>query len=1367
MVNIAIKYLFMAIVIYLFLPVAMAAVPTVNLTSPANNNVSHVNNMTFFCNVTDDINVSAVILYHDINGVFAANSTKRLMELESDSNTTLLCHFNNNYTCEDGEQGINSSTSFEPSIFMQGVLINEPGTLKYPTSGNIELSKGTIEMWVKVGFDTALGTFFLFDSGTLGVNKLSLYVSDGILNFDLIAAYGATSNSVVDIRSWSAGEWHHIAAVWNINYLPNGYITDIFINGSDAATVPYDDYEQVGGMEQYFYIGSDSSGTNWANSVFDELRLSNKPRNASEINESYNKGITSHASELVNFTLTNMPDGIYHWNCLAYDNDSQSAWGAQNFTIGIDTISPPIVNYITFSPNSTDDIDPGVTINVTANITDVTNVSEAIFQHKYDVDWINVSMTRNGDIWNASFTTIGSERTYYYRIFANDTLGNANTSANLSVNVTWDYTWTRSPANLTAYGLVNTISPVGILTLNNTGDDTIIFTLSDDWPIIDVYYNTTEQFSVPAKSFAYVNVTAKFAQADSTSNMTITISAEPSAPGKTASPTLLTTTAVMNSYSGGPYLDVNIVTMPASVMQSQSGVNISVTFKNTGNETAYNVTLNWSVPSGWVNISGSFNAFAGNITSQSTTNTSDVTVNIGSSAPSGISTICFNVTRSGNVSYAKCQNVQISCSNDDGVCGAGCVYTNDDDCSPPSTGGESTGGGGAGLPRNMSLSQQKYDIFLSNPLRADGYRNSTLSFSVNINNANKKTYIENIELIILGYPQGQIKTIPRILTNLSYEKNGSFLVELSIPVYMKYGLYNLSLKAVGTSKIAGSMENGTLVTAYSNIIIFVHSQDENDTINLLNTAESKLGEMKNLGIRTDNLENLINESKESLNNFDYEKSKELSEKIIETTGMAIQSSSLLKELMDKLNKSSRYSIESTESQKLYSLALSAFERGDYKRSQERATNALLTFGIEVGDKIVVAEFWEQNWKFVAGALILLAFISIFAHRYASIRLNKNKLKRLEQEEKSITILMKSLQNQFFEKEGISKSAYDDQMNKHEKRLARIKKEMADTDLKIKRLAGSYGLEKQKAHVINMIKETQKNHFEKDGTSKKVYKETVDELREELAEIERKSKTRRRFLVSVVLIFIILSGTVFAASDITNVQRTREAIQAAGLDIKEMQDAGFSIKRANDTLSEANIMFERGNHVNALSLAVYVGTIKDAAKSADELIDAVEAKIQDSEKLGINTSAAKELFKKGMDAFDSELYEDAKDFFEHSINILDEAENELMMKKAMETSEQDNIISFLGQQYKTILAVLLITLVALYIVYKATGPFRAKIKIARLKKEKEVAESQIKGIQTKYYELGKIPKSEYHLLLKNHMDRIEQIKKQIAMLSRKS
>lgn len=320
-----------AIIILLLLPAVFAA-PSVLLIDPANGYSSASTSVTFICNASDTNGLFNVSLYHNIGGTFAAASTKTMLT-ENDTNTLMLCRFDNNYTCEGGEVGVNTSTSFAPGIRKTGVQID--GSLNYTMDNNINYAAGTIEFWVKLGFDpTDVSTYTLFDTDGSGQNELMLSVSDSSLYFDFWDNVSNTLETTGDVSSWSQDEWHFVAVTWDV---AGDQI--VYLDGLNDTSSSSGDFTDSDIFRGNLYIGNSMDGTGPSTSLFDEFRISSVARSGEEIYADYMNEVSNHTSELVNFTVNSVPDGTYAWNCLAANNETAN-FSSTNYTFTINTAPP-------------------------------------------------------------------------------------------------------------------------------------------------------------------------------------------------------------------------------------------------------------------------------------------------------------------------------------------------------------------------------------------------------------------------------------------------------------------------------------------------------------------------------------------------------------------------------------------------------------------------------------------------------------------------------------------------------------------------------------------------------------------------------------------------------------------------------------------------------------------------------------------------------------------------------------------------------------------------------------------------------------------------------------------------------------------
>jgi hypothetical protein len=1345
-------------ILYLMLTVipAVSADIGVVLYSPIDNYVfNDTRNVTFSCNATDDENVFNISLYTDIGGDFALNETEMVMELEEDSDTLLLCRFSN-YTCEAGEAAEASGTGIVQSMFISGVMVNNSDTLRYPTSGNLNFTQGTLEFWIRLGVDPTT-EFWLFSTGEQAVDEIHIYNDIGDLYFEYFDDSGFATAVVADISSWSPGGWHHVAGIWDIeNGVGNGEVIDLFIDGSNSSTsIDSTDFGSLGTPGQYFYIGSLADGSEQADSVFDELRTSGVPRTESEINASYMKGAGNHSSENANWTITGIADGTYRWNCLAYDNRSHAAWGASDYAFHVDIATPPAVNSVSLSPSGDDDLDPGVTVNVTANITDPSNVSAAIFQYKLEVDWINVTMEDMGsDLWNASFATVSSDRVYYYRIWSNDTQGNSNTTQTWSINVTLDYSWNRDPSFIDAYGFVDTVSNVGVIRINNTGDDTLIITLTDDWPILDIYYNTTEQFPVSSGSVVDVNVTAKYAGFDSVSNMTITIDAEPADPYKTASPESLGTTVTMNSYTGGPYLYLEITEFPTSVYQSQS-TNLTAVVKNIGNETAEDVWLNWSLPGGWGNLSGNMSTFIGNMSAHSPTNTSSLVVNVSSSAYAGVSSVCVNANATGGVSNSDCENIAVLCSDSDGVCGEGCTYLNDDNCPAPS----GDGGDGDGTTVVSGGGVRDYTLALDAPSRLDINRGENKSFTVVISYGLAFT-ADDIILELSGYPLTYLSVYPGEYDNVNEGDNVSFDVRVVAPPYIRVGQYKLGVALSGGGKTVN-----TSITGSGSTVIFVHSVgNESD---LFEQARQAARSMIDAGLSVEDFQGMTDGLDELVDDWRYDEAQGLAEGMIATAGLAFRVRDMLGQLDSNIISARMYGFGTPETERLYGLAGAAFQRGDYERAEERANNAVLSFSMETYGLLPLAAMARSYWWAMVIAAGGAGLLGLGLRRRAALEELRRRLRELELEERSIEGLIIRLQRDYFTgRPRIGMESYSKAMEEYESRLAGIRRIGARL-----RARGARGivnrLKREREEIIGFMKDIQGRYF-RGGVGKSLYEVTMKQMREELGDVEKgidmlsKKGKKGSSGVMILTLFVVLlaAASVLAQHDM---DAALQEIGGAGQAIAEMAEAGFGTSYANDTLNEARIMLSRGEYAAAEALAREVWDIRDAAFEADLLIDQAEEKIYAASLEGIDTSQASGLFSQGVGLFGSENYLESRESLEGAIGLVERLQSEAALKESLQASPGEQLMLALGGYWQVIVLSAGGAVLAVMFVKKRRRLSALRRRLGLLEREKASLERLMAQTQNRYFRFNSLGKLDYDTIMERYRKRMALVEKDISAL----
>ncbi len=1375
------RYLFLVVLISVLLTCIVSADITVNLNAPADSLVfNSTNNITFNCSVSTDNYLESVKLYHDISGSFSVNQTLDLGQTDPVSSTVLLFHFNN-----DSYAGENDSIMYDWSASgnngtVYGATFNSTGGkffgafelngsdnyIEIQDSSSIDLvSEGTIEFWLKynqvstwtsvITKDESCGYTFPYAMYLSSSGRVRLALDDW--NVDFSTDTGLTNST-----------WYHIVATWNESE------ARIYVNGSlkKKNTDPKSMYADTSKLR----IGITKPGCGWGagpgslNGTMDELALYNIMLAPSDILDHFSRGLTNQTT--ANWTINNIPDGTYVWNCLTYDNASQSNWSTPNYTFSVDLSTPPTVNSIGFSPGSSDDIDPGVTLNVTANVTDVSNVSTVMFQYKEcpECSWVNKTMNNiSNDEWNTSFTTASNERMYYYRIWSNDTLNHSGYSSTYNLSVALDYSWIMNTSAFTGVksGLVNTINELGLLIINNTGDDTLYFTITSDWHL-DVYYNgsTSCQFSLSNNTEEHVNVTAMFDDHDIETNFTINVSADPAAPAKTASPSSDTFNITLNSYTGGPYFNLYLISAPGSVYQNQT-FNMTLKMKNIGNESSTNTTLNWTIPSGWEIVWGNTTEDLGTVTSGQTLWRNLTLYTNPSTAYIGLKTVHVNTVCNESVNGSTYANIAVECNNTDNVCGAGCSYVTDDDCSIPA----SPGGGSTTVPPTFAATEPNID--LTAPERIWINKGESGTVLVSAHNTVVGTVIKDVKLTVSGHPHTNLKITPTLIEKLGYNDKINFAVTIDVPEYMSYGHYELTFKAQGT--YSDSTVSDTFKT-----ILSVYSVTENETREATQDAEDRVQDMADAGFRTDGLDILLGQAKNALDDWDFYKADDLANEIIATGNLAFRTDKIIQDLGVMIGKAESYGIGAPETRKMHSLAVAAFQRGDYERAGERAESALLTYSMETYGLVDALAFAHGNWWMIIIIIVILSVLVWRTHRIVVIRSITGKLGRIENEERGIFDMIKDYQKRYWQDKSISSEDYHGWLSESEKKLKEITNVRADLNIrKIRMTADSLlnGLESELRGVSKRIIDLQKKYFEGTGMSKAGYSMMMSALNTEMTSIQNafdtekvrsgkksgKGKRVAGVVIAVIVVVILLLYFIPYVDALGDQDRALEAMASAEAEIQSMQELGFGTTYVSDTLEEARLLYDQEHYLAAESLANKVTEIKELAIGTDSLINQVEGMIYESQALGIDTGSAEALFDQALTAFGMEDYTQTNELLTQTINKLDELESEAILQTTTQKTWYSEITSFLTTNWLLSIAGFIVILAVIFIAYMASKSSKVRKRLKDLENEKDSLSKTIKDLQVRYFRDSRISKSEYDRLREHYMKRASEVERNLKTI----
>lgn len=249
---------------------------------------------------------------------------------------------------------------------------------------------------------------------------------------------------------------------------------------------------------------------------------------------------------------------------------------------------------------------------------------------------------------------------------------------------------------------------------------------------------------------------------------------------------------------------------------------------------------------------------------------------------------------------------------------------------------------------------------------------------------------------------------------------------------------------------------------------------------------------------------------------------------------------------------------------------------------------------------------------------------------------------------------------------------------------------------------------------------------------------------------------RKFFIVLALV-LLLANIVEAVGE----EEASLAIGEAENTIREMQQTGFGVTYANDTLNEAKNLFVKGYYEASEALAKKVIEIRERAEEVNELIDRVESKIYELSSDGYDVSSARVIFDSGISEFAVDNYLDAEKIMSQTLNKLDGIEAEESLKRIQKTDF--DIFSFIFDYLWLLITVILILLVGGGRFKRGINVKKCRNEVEKLERESQRINKFIAEAQRKYFEKSSISRSDYDLLMKRHNFRLSVIKRRVAFL----
>jgi len=494
--------------------------------------------------------------------------------------------------------------------------------------------------------------------------------------------------------------------------------------------------------------------------------------------------------------------------CKAYVFDEAGLVNISTWIFSVSDVTFPNLENITYIPNTTNDLDPNIQVNITANISDNIGLDSYVLQYKLTnaSSWTEKSMVSDGgNGYSVNFTPTAGD--WSFRINATDTSGNINISSMTNISVSLDQTWLNTTTIQSTKTIVqdqSRIISLGNLTLNNTGDYDLNFTVSTNrnWITFNGTSNTSMSFIVShTNSHETVNLTAN-TTGFAVGEYSYTISIESNS-SYDESETITGTIVIQNV--AGPYLVASIDTYDATVTQGDTGISLSSSVENVGTEDATETWLAWTLPDDWILVSGSLNRTVGFLGIGETA-TNGITVDIDSSAEIGGQTLQVDTGCAEGSTASGSKSVTVSASE-------GVTTTTVPSAGGGGGGGSALGGAGGGERRELLQTSETFEIV----------RGREETFQLLVTNIYPNSTLEDVTLKIEGYLEQYIEYTPDMITGIETNRSKSFQITITSPSYMDYGEYPLTFTITGKI-VSGEMSRAMVEKRIITLILSKESK---------------------------------------------------------------------------------------------------------------------------------------------------------------------------------------------------------------------------------------------------------------------------------------------------------------------------------------------------------------------------------------------------------------------------------------------------------------------------------------------------------------------------------------------------------------
>ncbi|MFH2020624.1 MAG: Ig-like domain-containing protein [archaeon] len=830
-----------------------------------------------------------------------------------------------------------------------------------------------------------------------------------------------------------------------------------------------------------FYIDSISpSITNI--SFFSRLEFGSKQEFHLQAIDNYviNSGVieysgSNHTMNFVNSTFLNftfIPSAVAEVSFKIFVNDSAGNRNISNtYSFFVNDTLPPFVRKINITPSDPDGLDPNVTIEVSANMSDYSAIDKVMLQYKMQSDssWNTLSMSNDSGIYKGNFTPT-AESVYIYRTLSNDTYGNFNYSMNYSVNISFDRTWSVLP---TTFGVnssaIGTSKIIGDIMINNSGDFDFDINISNSGtPAIG--FNTTFPVTVPAGNAARVNVNATSPIVSS--SYLIIFSVADITNGRTSNLNL-----TLVAYESGPYLYLETPIFDSSAEQGEHINQISLKTTNLGNDTSYNTTARWTLPASITSRNNLSYSIGDLGVGQSAF--FNISADVSSSATVGDTTILGSVNNSAGNYYSISRTISIT------------EKTVESSPAPASSSSSSSSTRIVNAAGNRENLNQTYDLILS-ATSFEIPRNSRKEITIGLKNE-MDVNLSDIALSLEGLYSNYYIIEPGKISKIPGNSVAQIRITFSLPSYMEEGKKEIYL-VIGIDR--------TIIRKKIELVIVDATDALTDCTEQMK-ADIDILKEKNIG--TENLEKMLAEISDAIAKKDYIIAEETC-KLSQTRILSARETS--DRILGSVSK--LQGLKKTDADKFSEsilLAKDLLSKGEYEKAKAVMDQIDLLISVAPNlEKPIIFRIWQivtTHLIEIAMALPIIFLLSLIIRQQAYLVYKKNTLAGLKEEESEIKNLIGEVQEDYYVDKVISRNLYDQHMKAYSQQHAQLRYKKMMLEIKKSAWEDKRDLSSIKNLLFEEIKNLQYEYYDQKHIDGDTYERLFSEYEKLLSGINEK------------------------------------------------------------------------------------------------------------------------------------------------------------------------------------------------------------------------------------------------------------------------